>query len=363
MLCSFPRPRRMPDRSGAGRPEEGRWSTRVFPSKNGVLPLRFVAVVLSLAIVVTPAWASQRVALVIGNAGYAHAPALATPLNDAADVGAAFELLGFAVTRVDNVDQVTLRRSLRDFASAAQASDGAVVFYSGHAIAVENRNFLVPVDARLSSDQDIEFETVPLELVEKAVERASHLRLVILDACRESSFAESMRRTGSTREIGLGLAPVEPSGDTLVAYAAKGGTLARKAPDRNSPYTKALLRYLQEPGLELGLMLNKVHDAVLEATDGSQEPFVYGSLPTQGTYFGARPEPSQTVQAPGTASELLKAEKFATERLFWDSMKHSQDPAELRAYLDQYPDGTFASLARARLEGLGPRDRAVGSAA
>ena len=128
--------------------------------------------VLLLSVLAAPAVADQRVALVIGNASYAHAPALASPVNDAADIGAALGRLGFAVTRIENAGFAALRRSLQQFASAASASEVALVFYGGHTIQVDESNFLVPVDARLLSDGDVEFETVPLALVLRAVERA-----------------------------------------------------------------------------------------------------------------------------------------------------------------------------------------------
>ena len=130
------------------------------------------AALLSL-VVVLPAQAAERVALVIGNAVYTHAPELANPPNDAEDVGAALARLGFAVTRLENASYTVLRRGLREFARAASASEMAVVFYAGHGIEVDQRDFLVPVDARLSSDQDVEFEAVPLDLVLRAVARAS----------------------------------------------------------------------------------------------------------------------------------------------------------------------------------------------
>ena len=235
-----------------------------------------------------PLSAAPRVALVIGNASYEHAPALANPLNDAADMGAALERLGFAVTRLENGSDAEMRRGLNEFRRAASASEVAVVFYAGHGIEVDGRNFLVPVDARLATDQDVEYEAIPLELAQRAVERASGLRLVILDACRENPFAVSMQRAGATRSIGRGLARVEPSGETLVAYAAKEGTVASDGDGRNSPYSEALLRFLEEPNLEVMFMLRKVRDAVLASTGGSQEPFWYGSLSSRGVYLGGR---------------------------------------------------------------------------
>ena len=240
-----------------------------------------------------------------------------------------------------------------------------MVFYAGHGIEVDRRNFVVPVDTRLVSDQDVEFEAVPLELILRAVARASGLRLVILDACRENPFAASMRRTGVTRSLGRGFARVEPAGETLVAYAAKEGTVAADGEGRNSPYSEALLRYLEEPGLEVGLMFRKVRDAVLASTGGRQEPFVYGSLSSRGAYLTARPvlpdSPSSTdlLADSQSATDRLAAERLATERLsreeellFWESVKDSEEAANFRAYLGRYPNGAYEALARIRLKRL-----------
>ena len=321
--------------------------------------LAAAGLLLALAV---PALAEQRVALVIGNATYAHAPRLANPLNDAADIGDALNRLGFAVTKLENANQADLRQGLLAFTRAASAAEVAVVFYAGHGIEVDQRNFLVPVDARLSSDQDVEFETVPLELVMRSVARASGLRLVILDACRDNPFAVSMQRAGATRSVGRGLARAEPAGETLVAYAAKGGTVASDGDGRNSPYSRALLAHLEEPGLEVGLLFRKVRDAVLAATGGRQEPFVYGSLSSRGVYLTARLEPDPSVEtgeANEPVSERLTAEQMAAQRLaaerellFWESVKDSTNPADTQAYLDRYPGGTYEVLARNRLEAL-----------
>ena len=331
--------------------------------------LATAGLLLALAV---PALAEQRVALVIGNATYAHAPRLANPLNDAADIGDALNRLGFAVTELENADYATLRQGLLAFTRAASSAEVAVVFYAGHGIEVDQRNFLVPVDARLSSDQDVEFETVPLELVMRSVGRASDLRLVILDACRDNPFAVSMQRSGATRSVGRGLARVEPAGETLVAYAAKGGTVAADGEGRNSPYSAALLAHLEEPGLEVGLLFRKVRDAVLATTGGRQKPFVYGSLSSRGVYLTARAEPDAgpvpvsptTDGAP--ASDRLTAEQLAAQRLtaerellFWESVKDSTNPADIQAYLDRYPGGTYEVLARNRLQAL----QGAGSAA
>ena len=298
--------------------------------------------------------AQQRVALVIGNAVYEHAPRLANPLNDAKDVGAALSRLGFSVTRLENVNYEEFRGGLQAFRRAASDAEVAVVFYAGHGIEVDQRNFLVPVDARLASVQDVEFETVSLALVTRSVARASGLRLVILDACRENPFAVSMQRSGATRAIGRGLARVEPAGETLVAYAARAGTVASDGYGRNSPYSQALLTHLKEPGVEVGFMFRKVRDAVLTSTGGRQEPFVYGSLPTEEVFLAEGPSPALSSAEEGgksgRLSDRVTAEQLAAERLFWESVKDGTDPADLQAYLDRYPGGTYEVLARNRLK-------------
>ena len=340
---------------------------RFLPVKRARVALVLLALVavLMTSVLAVPASAGQRVALVIGNASYAHAPSLANPLNDATDIGAALERLDFAVTRLPNASRAELWDGLQKFSLAASASEMAVVFYAGHGIEVDKRNFLIPVDARLLSDADVEFEAVPLDLLSRSVERAKGLRLIILDACRDNPFAVQMQRSGATRSIGRGLGGVEPSGETLVAYAAKEGTVAADGDGRNSPYTTALLAHLEKPGLELGLMFRKVRDAVLAATGGRQEPFVYGSLSSQGAYLAALPEPEptpapQTVTVNGGEDSKTPDPNKAVERriaaekelLFWESVKDSTHAADFEAYLEQFPGGTYEALARNRLARL-----------
>ena len=278
------------------------------------------AVIVAVVPCIMAAAGEARVALVIGNAKYEHAPLLNNPLNDAADVTAAFQRLGFAVTVLENADESELRHALKQFGRAAAAAQFALIYYAGHGIEVDHRNFLVPVDARLASDADVEFEAVPLDLVLQSLSRAA-FRLVILDACRENPFARTMQSAGTTRSIGRGLALIEPPGGMLVAYSAKEGTLAEDGDGRNSPYAQALLRVLTEkPDLEVGIMFRHVRDDVLAATGGRQEPFTYGSLPKDGIYFqptsqdlspepesgpDARSAPSAVVNQPSPAALVV----------------------------------------------------------
>ena len=235
--------------------------------------------------------AAKQVALVIGNGAYEHVDHLVNPPNDAEDVGSALDRLGFAVTRLPNAGFEEMRKGLRKFEEAAARSEVAVVFYAGHGIEMDDRNYLIPVDARLESDRAVKHEAIRLDRVLESVQDASRFRLVILDAFRNNPFVKSMKRRDPRRQINQGLRRVEPSGGTLVVYAAMHGATAADGEGRNSPYTQALLRYLEEPGLDVGKMFRRVRDAVKESTGGSQVPSMYGSLPGDSVYLSAPPFP------------------------------------------------------------------------
>ena len=322
-----------------------------------------------LLILAAPVLAGGRVALVIGNAAYVHTVRLPNPPHDAADISASLRRLGFEVTQLDDVGKSELEKGLQKLTRAAAESDIALVFYAGHGMEVDKRNFLVPVDARLESDQDVEFETVPLDLVMRAVGRASGLGLVILDACRNNPFVASMQRSGATRAVGRGLTRVEPKGQTLVAYAAREGTTADDGGGRNSPYTTALLHYLEEPGLEVQFLFRKVRDAVLSSTGGRQEPFTYGSLSGEGVYLAADAAQTrwETIRASNDPSVLraflkefpdsrfvaqAREQLTALAQARWKAIKDSDNPSELRAFLEAFPGDRFAEAIEARLSRL-----------
>ncbi len=241
--------------------------------------------------VIASAVPGRRVALVIGNSAYQGAPALDNPRRDAAAIASTLKAVGFQTVRLEgDLAREKLIDALRSFAREAASADWAVIYYAGHGLEVGGTNYLVPVDAKLESDRDVQYEAVALEQVLGAVEGAKKLRLVILDACRDNPFVSRMKRTVASRSIGRGLARVEPDGGTLVAYAAKGGEIALDGSGGNSPFVSALLKHLPTPGLEIGKLFRQVRDDVLAATGRKQEPFVYGSLPGEDFFFvaGAR---------------------------------------------------------------------------
>jgi hypothetical protein len=245
-----------------------------------VLSHRWVLAVCLFLVMTSAALADKRVALVVGNSAYQKVGQLPNPAHDAGAIGALFKVMAFDVVEAKfDLGVADLRRALRDFTDQVHDADIAVVYYAGHGMEVNGVNYLIPVDAKLERDIDIEDEAVSLDRVLRTIEDAKRLRLVILDACRDNPLSRSMKRSASTRSIGRGLAKIEDlTSDTLVAYAARAGSFADDGAGENSPYTAALIKYLPLPALDLRLALGRVRDEVLRTTNKRQEPFVYGSL-------------------------------------------------------------------------------------
>ena len=170
---------------------------------------RLSAISLAFALLSVPAAAADRVALVIGNGAYQKAPALANPPRDATDVAGALQRLEFKVTLLTNLTGAQTRKAIVEFGHAAETSKIAVVFYAGHGMEIGGENWLIPTDAELLSDTDVESEAVSLRSVNLQVGKARQLGLIILDACRNNPFINTMSRSVGTRALNKGLAKVE----------------------------------------------------------------------------------------------------------------------------------------------------------
>ena len=231
-----------------------------------------------------------------------------------------------------------------------------MVFYAGHGIEVDGENYLVPVDARLKTDRAVKFETVPFDQV-REMQPEGGLLLVILDACRDNPFAQTMRRTGATRTVGArGLGRIDLGtsgvGDTLVAYAAAAGAVAQDGAGRNSPYTAALLAHLEVPGLEVGDMFREVRAAVIEKTGDKQAPAVYAARSDKDVYLaGRKPEEPEKVEPanPPGAGGVIRVQGEAKEA--FDTAKDLNTIEAYRTVVDHFP-GFYAALARQRIKEL-----------
>jgi uncharacterized caspase-like protein len=294
-----------------------------------------------LCISADPALAEKRVALVIGMSQYQQVPRLANPARDADAMTALFKKAGFNVVDSErDLSIADLRRVIREFSETSRDADISVVYYAGHGIEVDGNNYLVPADAKLLSDFDVEDETVSLDRVLKALDPVRRLKLVILDACRDNPFARTMKRSVASRSIGRGLAKIEPAmSDTLIAFAAKAGAVASDGDGANSPFAAALVKYIAEPGLDLRLAFGRVRDEVLKSTGNRQEPFVYGSL--GGETMALVPQAVKPAAAPEADARVdyELAAQIGTKEA-WDS------------FLASHGTGFFANLARAQNEKL-----------
>jgi tetratricopeptide (TPR) repeat protein len=228
----------------------------------------------------------RRVALVMGNSQYRSVAPLPNAAADGEALAKALRDDGFQLVMYQrDLTREGLVKALQAFQEEAEHADWAVIYYAGHGIEAGGTNYLIPVDARLRSDRDIEDETVSLDRLLAATEGASKLRLVILDACRDNPFVPLMRKTLASRSVGRGLARIEPEAGTLVVYSAKEGQVALDGDGANSPFLTSLVSQLKKPNLEINKLFRVVRDEVLAVTDRHQEPFVYGSLPAEDFYF------------------------------------------------------------------------------
>jgi Caspase domain len=308
-----------------------------------------VRAILVLLLLLWPsiAHAEKRIALVIGNGAYTKVPSLDNPKNDAAAMEEMFKAAGFdTVVRANDLGVTAMRRALRDFSDTAHDADIAIVFYAGHGIEVSGTNYMIPIDAVLEQDIDAPDEAVPLDRVTEILEPAKRLRLVILDACRDNPFVRSMRRTLATRTVRSGYGEIDERSlppNTLVAYAQRAGATAVDGEGANSPYTAALLKHLPMPGLDIELALRRVRDDVLKATRNKQEPFKYGSL--GGAEIPLVPGKGLEPAAAAPPTPAVNYDK-EMENIFWDAVKDSKSKDLLQTYLDRYPSGNFAGLAK-----------------
>lgn len=298
-----------------------------------------------------PAHAEKRVALVIGNSAYAHTAELKNPRNDAADMAASLKRLGFEVLEGRDLDKRGMERMIRQFGLRLSGADLALFFYAGHGVQLSGQNYLLPTDARLAGEGDADFETVGLTLVLKQMEREAKTSIVLLDACRDNPLARNLARNLGTRssQVGTGLAEVRTGVGTLIGFSTQPGNVALDGAARNSPYAEALLRHIEADGKDISGVLIAVRNDVLKVTEGRQVPWEHTSLTGQ-VYLKRDVAPFAPRASPPAAARPGRDQEL--EISFWNSVKDSKSPAVIETYLQRYPDGVFAGLARALIQDM-----------
>jgi len=301
-----------------------------------------------------PAAAQTRLALIVGNADYASLPALANPRNDAQAVADALRDLDFEVIALTDASRQELARAVLSFKRRLDRAGGngvGLFYYAGHGVQAGGDNFLIPVDTAIDAEAELEIAAIRTGWVLEQMEAAgSRLNIVILDACRNNPFRGRFR--SATRG---GLARMRAPRGSLLAYAAGPGEVAEDGQGRHSPYTKALLETLHKPGLKIEEVFKQTRIRVAALTDGRQVPWEESSL-TGDFYF----KPPGDADAGGAAvrrpAETPDATAGNRELVFWQSVMGSDDPGDYRAYLERFPDGLYAPLARNRLTELRRED-------
>lgn len=286
--------------------------------------------------------ANKRIALVIGNGAYASAPPLKNPPNDARDVAAALKALGFDVTSGTNVNQRDMKRMIREFGLKLKGGGSGLFYYAGHGVQSKGRNYLIPVDANIQSEAEVEDSGVDAALVLNFMDDAQNgLNIVILDACRNNPFARSFRSASD------GLAQVDAPTGTLIAYATAPGRVASDGTGQNGLYTSELLKQMQVPGVSITDMFMRVRGEVMKQTANKQVPWEASSL-VGSFYFSGAPGESSA------STSVSKIDPTAFELSYWETIKTSQSADDFKAYLEKYPEGQFARLARNRITTLEP---------
>lgn len=314
-----------------------------------------LAAITMLMLLTTSASASdERIALVIGNDAYPTEP-LRNAVNDAQQVAKALTTLGFKVIVRTNVDFTAMRAAAVEFANLLDNNQAAVFYFAGHGIQYRGKNYLVPVDAKLTSETEVVFNALEAtQILERMQDGNVRHKFLILDACRNNPFRAVFGSNASQ-----GLAKMQTPPGTTVAFAAQAGAVAEDGTGENGVYTKHLLRELKKPDLQASLVFQQVSQAVQGETLGRQTPEVQSVAASKGTFFfndtrlNAQGEGSGPSAASGSANTRASADMETKVDLeFWTNVKDSARIDDFQAYLEQFPTGRFAVLARKRSEEL-----------
>jgi uncharacterized caspase-like protein len=257
-------------------------------------------------------------------------------------MGTTLRGLGFTIALQTNVNQKQMKQAIREFSTDLRKGGAGLFYFAGHGVQSKGKNFLIPVGVNIDSEAELEDQAVDLALILNSIDEAKNrVNLVILDACRNNPFARSFR--SGVR----GLAQIDTPGETLIAFATAPGSVALDGVGgRNGVYTKHLLESLLNPESDVERVFKRVRKAVYQETSGRQIPWESSSLIGDFTFqLTAAPVSRRAPAAP--SAPAIDPVRF--DLAFWNEIKDRNNPDELRAYLEQYPNGRFATLARTRL--------------
>jgi len=320
--------------------------------------MRFLIAALSIVTFLvsgSAAFADKRVAFVVGNAAYKSVAPLPNPAVDAKSMARVLRNVGFDVVEGVNLSRDAMTAKLLEFGKKAEGADVAVFFYAGHGIAIDGTNYLLPVDADLKSEMDVKLgAAINVDLTLEQTMSEAKVKLVFLDACRDNPFAAKIRSARTTRSVNVatGLAEMKSGEGTLIAFATGPGQTALDGKEgTNSPFTRALIANVARPGVEIQQAMTKVRAQVNEETSKSQLPWGHTNL-IGSVYLNPVGAPAEGTAEAQNGPAVTATAPSDVELEFWRSVKDSNKPEELNAYLTNYPNGTFKSIALARIATL-----------
>ena len=310
---------------------------------------------ISILISVNAAKADRRVAFVVGNGAYKNVQSLPNPAIDAKSMARVLRNVGFDVVEGANLTRDKMTERLLEFGKKAEGADVALFFYAGHGIAINGTNYLLPVDADLKSEMDVKLgSAINIDTTLDQTMGDAKVKLVFLDACRDNPFAAKIRSAASTRSVNVqtGLAEMKSGEGTLIAFATGPGQTALDGQEgTNSPFTRALMANIASPGVEIQQAMTKVRAQVNEETNKGQLPWGHTNL-IGAVYLNQVATPAGFPTEPANTPAATASPAPEVELEFWRSIKDSNKPEELNAYLTNYPSGQFKSLALARIASL-----------
>lgn len=322
--------------------------------------LTIIVSLMCMALSVSAAKADRRVAFVVGNGAYKNVAQLPNPPIDAKAMAATLRNVGFEVIEGSNLTRDQMTEKLLDFGRKAQGSDVAVFYYAGHGIAVSGSNYLLPVDADIKSEMDVKLgAAINIDLTLDQTMGDAKVKLVFLDACRDNPFAAKIKSNSATRSVNVqsGLAEMKSGEGTLIAFATGPGQTALDGQEgNNSPFTRALIDNITKPGVEIQQAMTSVRAQVNEETHKGQLPWGHTNL-IGAVYLNPAQQGQQVANAAPTASSgtpaaVVSSSSDGVELEYWRSVKETNKPEELNAYLSAYPNGQFKALALARLAAI-----------
>ena len=320
--------------------------------------MRFLIAVMSVAALLVSAnvaKADKRVAFVVGNGAYKNVAPLPNPAIDAKSMAKLLRNVGFDVVEGANLTRDKMTERLLEFGKKAEGADVALFFYAGHGIAINGINYLLPVDADLKSEMDVKLgSAINIDVTLDQTMADAKVKLVFLDACRDNPFAAKIKSNSATRSVSVqsGLAEMKSGEGTLIAFATGPGQTALDGQEgTNSPFTRALMANIASPGVEIQQAMTKVRAQVNEETNKNQLPWGHTNL-IGAVYLNPAPAAAGSAVAAPNVPAVIAGPASEVELEFWRSIKDSNKPEELNAYLTNYPNGTFKSLALARIASL-----------